>query len=72
MEYVLLAGAAVGAGIYYLFRQHWQEQHPVQPHQAQTGARVESEEVPVDFGKYRVSLGASPFTIRGLHPHYHL
>ena len=46
MEYVLLAGAAIGTGIYYLLRQHWQQQHPAQPRQTQTGARVESEEVP--------------------------
>ena len=59
MEYVLLAGAAIGTGIYYLFRQYWQQQHPVQPRQAQTGAHVESEEVPVDFKKYRVSQSAT-------------
>jgi hypothetical protein len=66
MEYILLAGAAaVGAGIYYLFRARddVQQVAPRYPRydgrQAQAGlsqrARPESEDVPVDFEKYRVS-----------------
>lgn len=69
MEYVVLAvgAAAVGAGIYYLFRQHRHDAQqvafynmPAHGRQPQAGfqrAREESGEVlvPVDFGNCRVS-----------------